>query len=272
MSVQTIDPIATQSLTDINHQITVNGQLLSEETILQEMQHHPAENQRDAMIKASEALIINELLKQRCEQLGIEVSADDNNDDHIEKLIAQEIDYPQASDEDCQQYYQANPNKFVTSPLLAVKHILLAADPEDTKARIKTVDQAKQIIAELQKQPEVFEQLAEQYSKCPSAKTGGQLGQISKGQTVAEFEKQLFNCEEGLIEQPIESRYGVHVAVIDHRENGKALPFELVADRIATYLNEKVKRKAIAQYIEQLVSESDIQGFEFDISGSPLMQ
>ena len=38
------------------------------------------------------------------------------------------------------------------------------------------------------------------------------------------------------------------------------LPFEQVADRIADYLHESVKRRAIAQYIARLVSDAEITG------------
>jgi hypothetical protein len=44
------------------------------------------------------------------------------------------------------------------------------------------------------------------------------------------------------------------------KTGGPDLPFEQVADRIAGYLRESVKRRAIAQYIARLVSESEIAG------------
>lgn len=276
MSIQIVDPsesnaIASNNLTDINNLIAVNGVQLDEHSILNEMQHHTAESQRDAMIQASESLIIAELLKQRSQHLGLDVS-EENEEAYLESLLDSDIEIPTASEADCKHYYEANKNKFITSPLLAVKHILIAADPEDTNARIEAVDTAKQMITELEKNPAAFEIMVEQYSKCPSAKTGGQLGQISRGQTVPEFERQLFACGEGLINVPIESRYGVHIAVIDKRVEGKQLEYSMVEDRIKDYLNEKVRRKAIAQYIECLIAQAEIKGFDFSVSTSPLMQ
>lgn len=41
---------------------------------------------------------------------------------------------------------------------------------------------------------------------------------------------------------------------------GTDLPFDQVADRIANYLRESVKRRAVAQYIARLVSEAEITG------------
>jgi peptidyl-prolyl cis-trans isomerase C len=46
----------------------------------------------------------------------------------------------------------------------------------------------------------------------------------------------------------------------------------MVKERIADYMNEKVRRKAIAQYIHTLISDAEIEGFDFSVSDSPLMQ
>ncbi len=87
-----------------------------------------------------------------------------------------------------------------------------------------------------------------------------------------EFERRLFGCELGLVPQAIPSRYGIHIVFIDQRVEGKRLEFSMVNQRIADYLNEKVRRKAIAQYIETLIAEANIEGFDFSVSDSPLMQ
>jgi peptidyl-prolyl cis-trans isomerase C len=44
------------------------------------------------------------------------------------------------------------------------------------------------------------------------------------------------------------------------KAEGSDVRFEQAADRIADYLRESVKRRAIAQYIARLVSESEIVG------------
>jgi hypothetical protein len=41
---------------------------------------------------------------------------------------------------------------------------------------------------------------------------------------------------------------------------GADLPFEQVADRIASYLRDSVRRRAVAQYIARLISESEVTG------------
>lgn len=252
--------------------IRVNNTEIPESAILAEMQYHEAENQRAALIKASESLIISELVKSRAADLGITLSEGAGEADALEQLLEKEVPMPAATEEDCRRYYEANLDKFQTTPLLAVRHILLAADPEDDDARIKAADKAIELLAILSADIKQFEKIAADVSSCPSAKLGGNLGQITKGQTVPEFERQLFNLGLGLARRPIESRYGLHLVLVDHRVEGRQLPFETVQERIAEYLNEKVKRKSIAQYIETLISNAEIDGFDFSVSDSPLMQ
>ena len=51
--------------------------------------------------------------------------------------------------------------------------------------------QAEMALAVLREQPERFAELAQAHSACPSAAHGGNLGQITPGQTTPEFEQAL---------------------------------------------------------------------------------
>ncbi len=65
-----------------------------------------------------------------------------------------------------------------------------------------------------------------------------------------------------LCAEPVATRYGFHIIRLDRKHEGRTLPFELVADRIADYLRESVRRRADAQYIARLVSAARIEGVE----------
>ena len=161
----------------------------------------------------------------------------------INRLIEMECQVPIASEQECLRFYQQNQSKFTTSPLLEVRHILLAVAPDDVNDRIRVKDLAQEMIATIAQSPVMFEELVDRHSACPSKEMKGNLGQISQGQTVPEFERHLFNAKVGLLPYPIESRYGFHVAIIDRKVDGRQLPFEYVKDKVTEYLNEKVKRK-----------------------------
>tara|TARA_Y100000746_G_scaffold232529_2_gene249721 strand:- start:580 stop:1356 length:777 start_codon:yes stop_codon:yes gene_type:complete len=257
--------------------ITVNQTTISEAQILQEMQYHPAEDHRSAMINAAESLIIGELFNQRLDELKLSCSVSSQNNEEqkqnamLNKLIEHDVALPHASEQECEHYYSQNLSKFTSSPLIAARHILIPATIEDESARAKALETAESILQALQDGGS-FSELAAQFSKCDSAKINGELGQLSKGQTVAEFERQVFAAEIGLMKHPVESRFGFHIVSVDYKEPGAQLPFEAVKARIKEYLEKKVERKAIAQYIEQLISNAEIEGFDFNVSNSPLVQ
>ena len=259
--------------TDQNPDIYINGVNITESDVLQEMQYHPATDQRNAMIVAAESLIITELFKQRCLALGLIKEDEKHTEDELcEMLVTQEVNLPRTSDDECERYYEANMERFCTSPLLEVDHILIAADKEDLDQRAEAKELSEGILELIKQKPHTFAEMAMKHSMCPSKEHGGSLGQISKGQTVREFEKVLFLSEEGLLPSVIESRYGYHIANINRKVDGQQMPLEHVESKIKVYLDEKVRRKAIAQYIELLISDADIKGFEFDVTNSPLVQ
>ena len=56
-----------------------------------------------------------------------------------------------------------------------------------------------------------FEQLAADFSKCPSGKQGGNLGEFGKGMMVEEFEKPAFDLEVGQVSGPVKTQFGYHL-------------------------------------------------------------
>jgi len=262
-------------------QIKVNGVVIPEADILQEIQYHPASDHRAAYIEAAKSLIVGEVLKQHADEKGYDFGDDrfdvQHQDKIIDKLIEEEVDFPEATEEECLNYYKTHPEKFMTSPLFEVRHILLASDPKDLEDREQVKEVAEQIIQKII-DGEAFERFITQ-SACPSKEVGGSLGQIGKGQTVPEFEKALMMHQfEGtgilskLIKYPVESRFGFHIIMLENRVVGNELPFEQVKDRIQNYLDERVKHKALAQYVNILLSDANIEGFKLDELDSPLIQ
>lgn len=264
-----------EALPDVSN-INVNGMAIDEASVLAEMQYHNASSQSAAMVEAVRSLVIQALLNQQAQALGLMQSSDKlsraEEEACFDRLIKQEVKWPDASEQECRHFFDNNQKKFTTSPLLEVRHILLAASPEDIKLRDELQTLANHMIESLTADLSGFDDFVKTHSACSSSKNKGQLGQISKGQTVSEFEKHLLLAEEGIIPFAIESRYGFHVVVIDRRIEGVALPFEYVQDRILGYLNEKVQRKATAQYIQILIQSAEIKGLDFDMNESPLLQ
>ena len=90
---------------------------------------------------------------------------------------------------------------------------------------------------------------------------------------MAEFEAALFALGEGeLCPEPVRTRFGVHVIRAGRRAEGQQLPFEAVEATIRDYLEEASTRKAVAQYLSILASQTTIEGVTLPIADGPLVQ
>lgn len=261
--------------------VSVNGVTIPREAITQEIQNHPAPSQIEAWTAAASALAIRELLLQEARRLDVraEPEVDDaGRRETIEEalvrtLVETEVVTPQADEAECRRYYEQNPGRFRSPDLFEVSHILVAAAPGDDEARSAARGQAMALIETLRRAPEEFAALCARFSACPSREVGGNLGQIGPGQTVPEFESALGSMPIGSISAvPVESRYGFHVVRVERREEGRRLPFEAVRRRIGDYLDERVRRTAIRQYIAMLAGRSVVDGIDLGGSPSPLVQ
>lgn len=249
--------------------IRVNGTAIDEAAVLAEMQYHPAASAEEAGRRAAEALAVRELLLQRAEALGY----DRDEEDAIDRLIAAEVALPAPDDESCRRYYAANRSQFRSPTLYEARHILIPAMPEDDEERTAAKQQAEKLITLLKADPELFGQLAREYSVCSSKDNGGHLGQFASDTTVPEFETFLDELQVGqLSPAPVPTRYGFHVLQLIQRQPGRELPYENVQQRVSDYLCESVFRTAMRQYIAMLVAEAEISGVALAGAESPLVQ
>jgi peptidyl-prolyl cis-trans isomerase C len=251
--------------------VAVNGVAIPRGLIAREVQHHPARTPVEAWKAAARALAVRELLLQEARRLEIAAEPIADGDGRCETeeeagiraLIAREVQTPKADAAACRRYYEQNRRRFRSPDIYETAHILFAADAADAEAYARARTAAQSALATLREHPETFAALAQAHSACPSAAQGGNLGQIIAGQTTPAFERALFALAPGTIApEPVATRYGFHIVRLDRKHAGRDLPFELVAGRIAEYLEERVRRRALAQYIARLARAADIEGID----------
>jgi len=249
--------------------VSVNGVAIPRDLIAHEVQNHPARSPAESLKAATRALVVRELLLQEARRLAIEAEPlvdEDGRQETAEEaavraLVDREVRTPSADTETCRRYYEQNRRQFRSADIYEVAHILFAANRADTKSFQEAQAAAEAALAVLRERPEQFGELARAHSACPSAAQEGNLGQITEGQTTTEFEEALLELLPGSIgPYPVETRYGFHIIRLDRKLDGRELPFDLVADRIAEYLQETVQRRALAQYVARLARDARIEG------------
>ena len=251
--------------------VQVNGVAILRDVIAREVQQHPSRTPIEAWKAAARALVVRELLLQEARKLGItgepledfEGRRETEEEAAIRAVIAHEVRTPKPDGASCRRYYDKNRRRFHSPDIYEAAHILFAASKDDAPAYANARAEAAAALAILREQPQRFEELARAHSACASAAQGGNLGQISGGQTTPEFEEALIALKPGSISsEPVATRYGLHIIRLDRKIEGRELPFDLVENRIADYLSESVTRLSIAQYIARLASRAQIAGVD----------
>lgn len=80
--------------------------------------------------------------------------------------------------------------------------------------------ESKEQCEDLKKQIEAgadFAAIAKQYSRCPSGKQGGELGEFGRGQMVPEFDKVVFSAPVNQVQGPVQTQFGYHLLEVTAR-------------------------------------------------------
>lgn len=270
-----VPPKAKSVLTEIS----VNGVQIEEETVLSEAQQHPAKSPGEALLQAARALVIRELLLQEAQALDVKTEQKKDSDGAVEtqedamirQLMDQEIDTPQSDKNIRFRFYELHKHRFKSETIYEARHILLGVKEKEELEKKRQLTQS--LIDELNAKPNLFKQLAKEYSDCPSKNEGGNLGQLTIGSTVPEFETVMEKMAPGQIwPEPVESRFGLHIIFLVNKIPGEVLPFEYVEDKIGAWLEASSWSKAVSQYINILSGKAKITGIDLNGVTSPLVQ
>ena len=102
-------------------------------------------------------------------------------------------------------------------------HILIKVKSDSDKEGLsdkKAKAKAEKIQKEVEKNPNKFDDIAKKESMdSASAKKGGSLGYVIKGQMVDKFDKALFKLKEGQISDIVKTEYGYHIIKADKEDD-----------------------------------------------------
>lgn len=247
--------------------VIVNDEIIAAERIAAEAQNHPAPPGKPghAWKSAARALAVRSLLLQEAQRRGLVADPQETLPGQLETaeeaLIRQLLDiavHPLAPREaDLEAMYHAHPDRFRAPSLYEAAHILIPPGDDPHAARHR----AEAILAEVLADPRRFDRLARDHSACASKANGGRLGQISTGDTVAEFEAALATLQDGQISPDlVQSRYGFHIIRLDARAVGKVLPYAAIRPSLLTAYEKAAWLRASQALVTTLVAGARISG------------
>ncbi len=158
------------------------------------------------------------------------------------------------SDADVQAYYDNNLDRYTEEVDLRVSHILLRTQDAEL-AEVQA--QAESIAAEARNGAD-FAELARRYSEDEGTReAGGDLGRITRGQMVPEFEGAAFALEQDEVSDPVTSMFGVHVIKATEKTGGATQTLDDVRDSIVDILQQESADARAAALAEAMSLEID---------------
>lgn len=115
-------------------------------------------------------------------------------------------------------------------------------------------------IAEAARKPGTdFANLASTMSDSGSKDKGGDLGEVAKGDLVADLDKAVFNAQPGSVIGPIETKSAWHVMKVEQRLPSEVPAFESVKDKLRQDASEETFERDYKAYIETLRKDAFVQ-------------
>jgi peptidyl-prolyl cis-trans isomerase C len=159
----------------------------------------------------------------------------------MEYAIAKCVQNVRVTEEEVRAYYEAHKDDLQAEESVNASHILVDSE-----------EKANEILADIHDGKISFEDAARQYSSCPSGKQGGSLGDFARGQMVPEFDKAVFDMQEGEITGPVKTQFGYHIIRLNSKNEATPISYSDIRDELYQQVTQAKQQEAYQKKINQL--------------------
>lgn len=169
----------------------------------------------------------------------------------VQKVQQEVVGDAKPSEKEIQTYYDQNKEAQFSNPeRRCARHILFNKDQKK---------KAEEVKAQLDDGAD-FAKLARDLSQDPgSAEKGGDLGCVGTGETVPNFEKALFDAEEGETVGPVKTQFGYHIIRLNEIQKANVTPLKEVSGDIETQLSQEKQATEFEKWIEDQKKQRDLK-------------
>ena len=156
------------------------------------------------------------------------------------------------SDAQVQSFYNSHLDQYRTPERVRARHILLSTTnkPKDEVPKIQA--QAEDLLKQIKAGAD-FGELAKKFSQDPaSAQKGGDLGWVSRGQMVKNFEDTVFSLQANQLSGVVTTEYGFHIIQVLEKQSPHLQPLDEVKTQIVTAL----KNQTVFDRMEELADQA----------------
>lgn len=160
--------------------------------------------------------------------------------------LADEIE---VDEQTVESWFEENRSSYLTAEQRLTSHILIELPDDASQSEIEAARRKAEEAASRARGGEDFAEVASEMSDdAGSARAGGDLGWVERGQMANAFEQQLFALEPGEVSDPVQTGYGFHVIQLRDVQEAQGKSFAEARDEVARDFKEA---EAERLYLEQ---------------------
>lgn len=176
-----------------------------------------------------------------------------------QKVFARELrSRAEMTDAELRERYNREKESFRLPERAHLREIVILR-PEEPARVEEARTRANEVAAAARKAGTDFGKLAATMSESATREKEGDLGEVAKGDLVAEIDKAVFNAAAGAIIGPIESRSAWHIIRVEQRLPSEVPAFESIKDQLRKSADEETFQRDYKAYIETLRKDAFIQ-------------
>lgn len=171
-------------------------------------------------------------------------------------------------------FYDANMEQWRLDEQVNLRHILLSTEGKSGEQKQELRKKAEGLLAQLKSGADFAKLARENSTDQASAKEGGELGWIFRGQTEPAFEQAAFALKPGGISDVVETVYGFHIIKSEGYEPAKVRTLDTVRDEIAGQLTRQRAMDLMQQTADRLRSQAigNVGNLTAIVNAEPLAQ
>jgi EpsD family peptidyl-prolyl cis-trans isomerase len=246
----------------------VDSQTITTKDVEQELSALPEFAKDFFKGEEGKARLVDELVKKELLYAEVKKKGLDKDPDFIKKfeeakknalisrLLENEVQKksPQVTEKEIRDYYDSHKEDFIVPTSVRISRIV-----------VKNEEDAKKVYERLQKGEDFKKVAAEMSIDTKSAKSGGDIGYLKKGEVNADLEKIVFRLKKNQISMPIPLKDGIHFLLATDIK-GTKLPFDKISSAIGQQLSMKKQQDALEQYIEGLKKDHKVEVIKENIA------
>ncbi len=177
---------------------------------------------------------------------------------NVNLVVGSTADFIQAanvSEPQLQQQYQDNLDSYRTPERVRVRHILIKTQGKSKEEAAKLKAKAEDVLKQLQHGADFAELAKKDSDDTGTAVKGGELGWITRGQTVPNFEKTAFSQKPGETSGLIETEYGYHIIQTEEKQPAHTQTFDEVKPQLLLDAKKQVAGDSLKKAIDSAHSD-----------------